>query len=311
MKKNWSRVLNIAPFSRFIYLVDFINRLFPGYQQFVIPWLMWDHQVFSRCNYAHLYFTAPEKLKGEIGIRNLGIPENAPFICFHTRDSRYLNTIMPGANFYYHNFRDCSINNYIPAVDELTKKGYFAIRMGAAVKDPIVTANPMIIDYATKFRSDFMDIYLSVNCKFFIGCCSGIDEIPKIFRKAPVLAVNFVPIKALCYAGPIKLFIPKKLWLKKEKRLLTFREIIDSDIVGFNRSEVYEKHGIEVIENTPEEITSAVLEMEAMVSGEWQANKEEEALQQRFWSLSNNIFDGIILPRIGTEFLRQSKELLT
>ena len=50
-------------------------------------------------------------------------------------------------------------------------------------------SNPRIIDYATDFQSDFMDLYLSARCTFFIGNNGGMVTLPLIFRK-PLVIVN-------------------------------------------------------------------------------------------------------------------------
>ncbi len=43
------------------------------------------------------------------------------------------------------------------------------------------------------FRTDFMDIYLSAKCKFFITSGVGLMAIPMIFRR-PLLCVNYIPL---------------------------------------------------------------------------------------------------------------------
>ena len=44
-------------------------------------------------------------------------------------------------------------------------------------------SDPKIIDYTnSEFRSDFLDIYLSANCKFFLTTMSGLDNLLPIFN---------------------------------------------------------------------------------------------------------------------------------
>lgn len=62
--------------------------------------------------------------------------------------------------------------------------------MGSKVQKKLTNIdNPKIIDYATKYRSDFADIYLSAKCKFFVGCSAGILCVPYIFH-VPVIQAN-------------------------------------------------------------------------------------------------------------------------
>ena len=151
----------------------------------------------------------------------------------------------------------------------VTEKGYYAVRMGSVVKDLLDTSNGMIIDYATNgSRTEFLDIYLGAKCRFFIGSAAGITELPKVFRR-PILSVNQLPLEWTHSWGPQDIFIPKKIWLRSEARFLTYLEILTSGIgTGVNGNQ-YSEAGADPIENTPEEIASAVLEMEARLSGEW------------------------------------------
>jgi putative glycosyltransferase (TIGR04372 family) len=92
---------------------------------------------------------------------------------------------------------------------------------------------------------------------------------------------------------------------------LTFQEILSSDIGGFGEDEQYAQLGIEIVDNTPEEISSMVMEMEQRLAGTWQTTEEDEELRARFWALfppryPNRIFRS----RVGAEFLRQNRDLL-
>lgn len=321
LKKMWERILYVSPFSRFMYFIDRLNRLLPGGDVHVVPISIKkdrDTEGLLLCTTPHLSFSPEEERRGQREIRNLGIPEEAVFVCFHARDSAYLNTVYSDTDWRYQDFRNCSIQNYIPAVEELTKRGYFAVRMGALVRDPLSTDNPMIVDYASKHRTDFLDIYLSAKCKFFISSNSGISVISTIFRR-PVVYANFIPLENAFACSAVNLFIPKKYWSREEKRFLTFHEMLNLGIgklSGKYRAEKYEESGIDYIENTPQEITSVVIEMEERVRGSWSDTEEDEELQCRFWSLftpetlSAKVHGAKNMSRIGTDFLRQNRSLL-
>jgi len=244
----------------------------------------------------------------------MGIPEGSPFICIYARDSAYLDTISPGKPRRDHDYRDSSVNNCVPAAEELVRRGYFVIRMGAVVNETLQAAHPMIIDYATKARTDFMDIFLCAGCRFFLGSTGGINAVPRIFRR-PVAYVNFVPLgtEHLLSCAPSSLVAPKKLWLREEGRCMTFREIIESGADRFFATENYEHIGVDVIENTPDEITVLAVEMDERLKGTWQTTEEDKVLQQRFWSLLEIDMrepNEEYRPRMGAEFLRHNRELL-
>jgi putative glycosyltransferase (TIGR04372 family) len=308
LKIMWDRLLHINSLSKYLQLV---NRCLPGHEPHEIN-LTTARDVlglFERIP-AHLNFTAEEEEQGQKALREMGIPEGAPFICFHNRDSVYLSTVSPHIEWNYHDYRDSSIYNFIPAMEELTSRGYYAIRMGAFVKEEIASTNPMLIDYSTKYRNDFMDIFLTAKCYFYIGDPCGLHTLPTIFRR-PFATTNSIQFEHLISWFPNKLLILKKLFLRKENRLMTFREIIESNVGKFDNTLQFEEAGIEIISNTPEEITDLAIEMDERLKGTWQASEEDEWLQKRFWSFFNNSeLHGKIVSRAGAEFLRQNRALL-
>ena len=310
LKKMWDCTLHVSRFAR---PVDRLNRRLPGGENHVVP-MPSDRDIHGLLTHtqAHLSFTPEEERLGRAALRELGIPDDTSFVCFYARDSAYLDTVLPRSVgiWRYHDYRDASIENFIPAAEELVRRSYFAIRMGAIVKAALTTTNPMIIDYATKSRTDFLDIFLGAKCRFFIGSASGAIIISMIFRR-PIAWVSYVPLEYAPTWGANDLLIPKKLWLREERRFLTFREIIESGVGRFLITEQYEQLGIEVIENTPEEITALAVEMDERLKGTWQTTEEDEELQRRFRSLfKSSELHGVFLSRIGSEFLRQNQELL-
>lgn len=260
----------------------------------------------------HIRLTADEEAAGARKLAEMGIPEGGSFVCFHARDSAYLEKEYPGRDWRYHDFRDASVETFLPAADEMTRRGYFAIRLGAVVKEPLSTGNPMIIDYSNRYRSDFLDIYLLAKCRFLIGTNTGISDTADTFRK-PVVKTNMTQFFAeipLCGAKDI--FTPKKFWLKAEKRFIAFRELIGMDLWIVKRTVQYEKCGLEVIENSPEEILDASVEMEERLNGTWQTTEEDEELQSRFWKIFTGLglLKGPPVSRISSGFLRQNRYLL-
>jgi putative glycosyltransferase (TIGR04372 family) len=266
--------------------------------------------LFARTS-PHLEFTPEEKRLGEEALRELGMPEGRQFVCFHTRDSTYLRAQLPKGDIIYHDYRDSSIHDLLPAMEELARRGYFAVRMGADAEKKLAQANPMIIDYThSGLRSDFLDIYLGSRCRFFLVSTSGILSVAQIFRR-PVVFHNFIPLEHASSWEQNGLLIFKKLRLRKERRFMTFRETLDSGAGRFLKGESYEELGIEIIDNTPEEIMDVVLEMEARLNGTWTTSDEDEELQRQFWSLfGSSKYHNVIHARIGAQYLRQNRELL-
>lgn len=314
LKKMWDRTLRV---SRFAGPIDRTNRrLFAGERHAIL--LAAESRQSHENIYVpmaqtvpHLSFTPEEEKLGRLSLRNMGVGDGARFVCFHARDSAYLNNIFPSMSWQHHDYRDQNIDNYMQAAEELVNRGYTPIRMGAIVEKPLNPDNPRIIDYAAGgHRTDFLDIFLSAKCEFFISSGTGIDEVATIFRR-PVVYVNYIMLELIVGRPHVLVFIPKKLWLRGERRFMTFREILDPGIGRLGNGQEFERLGIEHIENNPEEIKAAVVEMEERLKGTWQTSEEDEYLQQRFQSLFKSAnSDSLIVSRIGADFLRQNKEFL-
>jgi putative glycosyltransferase (TIGR04372 family) len=317
LKKMWGRTLHIPRSGE---LLAHANDLMPGGTPYKVrlPNDEDRHGVIPGSS-VHLFFTAEEERWGEAGLRDLGLPEGAPFVCIYARDTGYKgrDTGHKWSSLYnqdegLHGYRNSSIDNLVPAAEELVRRGYFIIRMGAVVNEGLATANPMIIDYATRARSDFMDIFLCARCRFFLGDTGGLNTVPRIFRR-PVVTNNFIVLSPgqMLPVYPYGLIIPKKLWLREKRQYMTFREFIPTMRADIPMIAHLDHIGVDVIENTPEEIYAVAVEMEERLKGTWQTTEQDEELQQRVWSLLEiREPNEELRPRIGAEFLRLNQELL-
>ena len=241
----------------------------------------------------------------------MGIPPGSPIVCFHSWDLSYAKVREPGADYWEHANRVSDIDTFIPAIKELVARGYYAIRMGKVVNKPFMFKHPQVIDYGmSSWKSEFADLYLISRCHFYLGTSCGLDAVASFFRKEWVI-VNLYSINIAHAWSPKYLYIFKKLWLMKEKRFLTFKQIIDSKIGYSINPKFYKNAGIEVISNTSEEIFDVIIEKEERMRGTWQTNDEYEELQRRYWSLFKpDHLNKVFKTRLGSKFLLQNKHLL-
>lgn len=309
LEKMWKRRLRVAPFSG---VMEKAVRRLP--ERHLVPWRISGPELdiygLLPRTAPHFSFTDAEKKKGKEGLVNLGIPADAEFICFHARDKAFTDSTQPDWNQYESSYRNCTAENFVAAGQALAARGHFAIRMGSVTDRPIPDGGLGVIDYATIGTNDFMDIYLSAKCRFFIGCTSGLFTIAQIFRK-PIVLTNYARMSEIVWYGRNTLIIPKKLWSRTEKRYLTFGEIAGSNIGNFLHTEQFDELGIELIENTSEEISAVCVEMDDRINGVWQTTEDDESLQTRFWSNFREARQGKkIEARIGAEFLRANAELI-
>ena len=110
------------------------------------------------------------------------------------------------------------------------------------------------------------------------------------------------------------LAIPKKIWKTSENRYLSFKEILNSEVVGYGESAAYEQAGLEVIENTEEEILDVTKEMFMKVfNNGYDYTDDDKKIRDQFRSLyppSHKCYDTPISEMISIEFLRKNKELI-
>ena len=246
--------------------------------------------------------TAVDQVSGYETLEALGVPEGAWFVCVVCREYGY-------QKWAIQNYRDVDIENYIPAMQTIVKKGGYVLRMG----DPSmrnIPKIPGIIDYChSPLRSDWMDIFLCAKCKFFLGS-TGISWVSSIFG-VPVASANLAPLSAVLYMRPGDIAIPKLYWSTKENRYLTFEEILTDPMGDFRFAQLYEKAGIDLVQNSPDEIRDLAIEMLDQIESRITYSEEDEMLQSEFVSLMKpGHFTYGSAARCGRDFLRKYRHLL-
>jgi putative glycosyltransferase (TIGR04372 family) len=313
LKKMYARILNVYPFVKYLYKA---NRIIAGGEKHTVT-LSTDRDFYGRVRKTepHLFFTDEEEYLGKQYLESKGINDGDKFVCIYARDNAYLNKVHPRLSkngWKYHDYRNSCIDDFLETAEEMTKRSYYIFRMGSVVKKEFKTNNSMIIDYASNGdRTDFLDIYLFANCHIALSAGGGPSSVPIAFRR-PLGVVNYIPLEYCNIGFGINdISIPKKIWLKKEKRFMTFREIIKAGAGKFVQTYKYEELGIEPVNNTPEEIADLAKEIDERLKGNWMTTKEDEELQKKFWDIipETNIV-GKEKGIIGAQFLRQNKELL-
>ena len=244
-----------------------------------------------------------DRLRGEDTLRELGVPANSWFVCLHVRE--------PGFHLKWHKShpgtRNADIETYLPAARELVARGGYVIRLGDSSMRPL-TKEKGIIDYAlSKYKSEFMDVFLCGACRFFIGTNSGLGLIPPIFG-IPCAMTNWSPI-GLPQWYLKDVYIPKLIFSERLSRNLTFEEMLFSE-AGWSQFEKYlVKSGLQTIDNTPEEITELVLEMLDKINGEVTLTDNDQKLRKTFNDLVLRA-DSYIGAQLGMGFLRRHQALL-
>ena len=187
--------------------------------------------------------------------------------------------------------------------------------MGKLQKEKFDVKHEKIIDYAnSKFKNDFLDIYLLGNCEFYFGGDSGPSDIAYTFMK-PAYGVNFTST-LLCEGRSHLpyLFIFKRIKNVKTNKLLSLKEILESDFTSTYKMDDYIKNNVIPVENSSKDIKLLAIEVFKDISDENFENEEDIKNQKKFWDIFykyvSNKDMGNIQPKISPSFLRNNLDLL-
>ncbi|MCC3405808.1 MAG: TIGR04372 family glycosyltransferase [Microcoleus sp. PH2017_10_PVI_O_A] len=229
-------------------------------------------------------------------LQQLGVPKNAWFVCLHVREDGFRREGMT-------THRSADVDTYSLAIESIVARGGWVIRMGDRTMKPLPPMK-QVIDYArTDAKSDWMDVFLSAECRFFLGSASGLACVPLVFG-VPSAITNTWPISGRPQSN-LDLFIPKLARSSVENRYLTFEEALLPRFFFNLNSKLLYSWGIQVIDNTPEEIDELVLEMFDRLEGKVQYTENDEALLLQFNSLRSPYGPNPANSRIGRSFLQK------
>lgn len=239
-------------------------------------------------------FNADEHRRAADWREKHGLPET--YAAFLSRDSAYNEIVHPQDKVTeLHRYRNVDVATYIPAMKWLADQGVGSLRMGKVTCQPLETDRPEIFDYASSpDHSDFLDIYFFAENVFTVGCGSGPDAMPKLMNK-PFLYANSIPMFAglMSYNFTNCIASFKPLWSKNDNRVLSFREVLAKGLDLAVRSEDYQKHSLEPLAHTPEEMLAMVQEMHArFISKTWVETDEEKVMQEKFKKLIAEFYPG-------------------
>jgi putative glycosyltransferase (TIGR04372 family) len=199
--------------------------------------------------------------RGWDALESVGVPRDAWFVGLHVRS--------PGYQSHHrdlHYVLNAEIEDYLPAIREITGRGGWVVRMGDPSMPPL-PALPNLFDYChSDIRCDWLDVFLSASCRSFVGTSSGVCYAPQAYGVPCVLTNWWPPAQRPWHPGDI--FIPKRLRQVRSGRFLTLEESLREPFGYCNSMEYLRKaHGVVVQQNDPEDIRAAVVEMLDRIDG--------------------------------------------
>ena len=193
---------------------------------------------------------------GRKELRKMGVPNGAWFVSLHVRSPGFHKE----GKLTHQAHRNADIESYIPAMQEIVRRGGWVIRLGDKSMPPLPKM-PGVIDYALgKHKSPRMDVFLCGGCRFYIGVASGISHVPTTFG-VPCVLTNWLSNALPVYSGH-DLFVPKMLRHIDAEQLLPFDDYLDPEtrLLSYSGQKLAD-HDLEVVDNTPDELRAVVVEM--------------------------------------------------
>ena len=105
------------------------------------------------------------------------------------------------------------------------------------------------------------------------------------------------------------IILPKLFWSNDKNRFFTFKEMLDGPM-AWSVSRVYDGVDFDLIDNTPEEIKLAVVEMLDNLESPTLKRKELSNLQQQFNELRKQYGDTTGQMTISKTFIQKHSDLL-
>ena len=221
----------------------------------------------------------------------IGLSDDARIVCFFSRTSSYLKVLHASGNVRRadeipaDSIRNSSIATYLPAVEELARRGYWCFRMGAVVDETIALRHERIVDYASSFRSELLDIYLMSHCSLVLSDTTGLCDLSFMFRRPTAICNLFNMLILHSWGGVL---MPKKYIVERENRLFTLRELLANG-GGPDAPSAWpdyaRRHGLRIEDNGAEEIHDLALEALGRKDGTWIDTPEDLERQARVQSL--------------------------
>ena len=244
--------------------------------------------------------------------KKIGIGET-PYVCFHNRDEKYLRSI--GGDKNQHEFRNFNFKDFKKSISFISKKKIKSIRVGRLTEKKNYKINNLnFIDFTNDKSNDFIDTFLIDNSEFLIASATGLSNLGAMLRKK-ILLVNTIPfcLREMYQYTKGSLFIPKKIYSNKEKRMLKLCEI-ERLKYNIHEKNFFKKRNLKVINNSEEEIYLAVKEM----LENYKINNSKRYfnnLHNKFWNTIDdkravNIVRNKLRLNIADSFLKKNKSLI-
>ena len=210
----------------------------------------------------------------------LGIAADARIVTVHVRESGYRRAAGLRQRDW-DTLRNARIGNYLDAFAALAERGYTVVRLGDSTMTPV--SMPGVVDLSRlPERGEWLDVWCVQRSEFLIGCDSGPSWLAFLLG-VPVLTVNALHFQDI--ERPRDRFIPKLVRERATGRVLRLMEMLTVEYLreGLDTSK------FEHLENTPEDLRDAVLDMIEAIHRDEKLSLAQRQFKQRLVEVAHEI----------------------
>ena len=196
----------------------------------------------------------------------LGLTPNMRTVAIFARDSHYERSIGLGPRICEHAHRNSPLEAYFMAADDLCLAGFTPVIMGRNAQD-VECSDPLGcgVDYSSSpLAEPAADLALVSSVEFAIGCDSGSQFLPYLFRR-PTALVNMAGPFGLSRGGPVVMVCLKHFIDAKSDRELSFSQILQRGAADFSLTSHFTSAGIRVVDCSPGEIAAVARDMSIFI----------------------------------------------
>jgi putative glycosyltransferase (TIGR04372 family) len=276
-----SKFIHVSTEDPVIPMIGLLNAGITQYEDIdlliVGPWKLWSSYkkaVTAGLPLAAFQLPNSLRLKGEAWMAKAGLDPATPVVLLHARDIGYRPDLS------HHGHRCVDIENYRGAISFLENQGYQVVRLGDKTNQRLKGYTQAVIDLP--FHPDydpFLDIYFAATCCFAMNQSSGPMSLVRAFKK-PALMVNRTV--DWDYHPGIDCLMFKHYKNKTTGKELSYDSILETGLGELSVDEDFEKAGIIIEENTPNELEQGIKEFVALQHGKKCLNS---SIQELFFEI--------------------------
>ena len=202
-------------------------------------------------------FSAADEARARAQAEALGLT-GVPLVTLHVREGGSKRDASTGG-FTRDVARDARTESYLPAVDELVRRGFTVVRIGDPAMTPVKRLG--LVDLATHpSRSALVDFWCVKNSRFFMASDSGPYLLSWLFN-VPCLALNITNVLGVFPLRRTDVYVIKRVRDTATGRAVPLSEMLTEEFLVTLRRRMNKEGALQYVDNDEDDIRDAVLEM--------------------------------------------------